>query len=728
MLPSMRIMLFSLIVAFPAWAVQPFIAPAELSGSMDIKLYPTENISSGSPVLVTFGVPFTRGSLADVATIRVLAGAVEIPACVELQTPWRHLTDPAIDGKSVRVARVQIAYTFTTVFPGNETIQVEWGGTPPAQSRVFLDPRSAWHLVTSGSFDAADGVYEPDVYAVLPREVMCKGILKPTRMHEVVSDLPETREEPLTVFNRTDWGKFERKDHAELNNFYSLLNEDEPEATEDSCLYKTDYEPWLYDRSATMFISYFRNGYFRFLREAVRAAEFYKNNVYDDTQTSTSNESPVGMFKLKNPDPNGYMGANGGMYSYNECLAYCYWLTGDEAVLPYVHWTANSYRDGTVPYGTHYIVPRVNTRWSSSTTGWTERHTSFKILSTSIAYELFGSTLFTADYLAHKPTSKGLLDSVNYKESLLEYIQDFIWHQNGAGGQITGQHVDGGLWHRYIQHEWTQPEFEDSLIVSPWMSCLAIDALLRGYALSEDVDIANFIRRMGGMLLAASHHKDSIHGYFQCEYESLNKPYYLMYSSGEVAYTNDSDGEHAMDIMAGLAWSEYFNILQGSSDATRIDRIADLNDVYSCGFKSFIRDSSAVNYGKMDFRVSPFRKPGWEHRTSGSLTWLMDSIDPSVAVNPLSMDKQLPVQVTLDVFPNPFATQTVIRYQIKTAGHTLLQVFDLEGELVADLVNATQPRGEYAVEWQPLMKGSGTYLLRLSVDGEVCFMRISLIQ
>src|SRR4029450_8048645 len=92
-----------------AHAVDPFQAPAQTSGTVAVKLYPTEGVATGVATRVTFGVPFTRGSLspADVATVRVLKAGVEVPAFVQALAPWRHVSDPSIDGQSIRVVRIQ---------------------------------------------------------------------------------------------------------------------------------------------------------------------------------------------------------------------------------------------------------------------------------------------------------------------------------------------------------------------------------------------------------------------------------------------------------------------------------------------------------------------------------------------------------------------------------------------------------------------------------------------
>src|SRR5262245_8097655 len=101
-----------------------FFAPADPTDSVNVQLVPLGNVTPGTPEVVTFGVPFTRGSVtqAQLSQVRVLKNGVEVPAFVEQLTPWRSIDDPGIDGQSVRVARVQIPYTFAALNP--ETIKI----------------------------------------------------------------------------------------------------------------------------------------------------------------------------------------------------------------------------------------------------------------------------------------------------------------------------------------------------------------------------------------------------------------------------------------------------------------------------------------------------------------------------------------------------------------------------------------------------------------------------
>ena len=81
-MPVLKVLLFLLIALSSQAQLQPFFAPVQPAGTMSLKLHPMENVTAGSPALVTFGVPFTRGSMsaAGLATLRVLHNGVEVPA------------------------------------------------------------------------------------------------------------------------------------------------------------------------------------------------------------------------------------------------------------------------------------------------------------------------------------------------------------------------------------------------------------------------------------------------------------------------------------------------------------------------------------------------------------------------------------------------------------------------------------------------------------------------
>ncbi|MBD3288420.1 DUF362 domain-containing protein, partial [candidate division KSB1 bacterium] len=80
-----------------------------------------------------------------------------------------------------------------------------------------------------------------------------------------------------------------------------------------------------------------------------------------------------------------------------------------------------------------------------------------------------------------------------------------------------------------------------------------------------------------------------------------------------------------------------------------------------------------------------------------------------------------PVSFSLKpAYPNPFNATTVISYDLATAGHVDLSIYNVRGELVSSLVNTHQQAGDYSVQWNGKLSNgmdatSGVYTYKLSV-------------
>jgi hypothetical protein len=554
------------LVAASAAAIEPFHAPAVPAGSVDVRLHPTEGVPTGTPVLVTFGLPLPRGSLtaAQLNTVRVLRAGQEIPAHVVELTPWRHRSNSVFDGTSVRVARIQIRHAFGVAFPNSETITVSWGGAPRAQNvAIYTDARTAWHTVTSGSFVAADGVMEPDVFAVLPADWLVRGTLKSSRSTPFDPTNGEARDNPATNDAIATWPDYQEAERALKNNFYSVINRDDPAVTAaNQCPYKTSQEPWLYDRAATMFVLYFRSGSFTALREAVRATQFYANRV-----------DAGGSFTLAPGDTK---------YAYNESMAYAYWAVGDDTLPTRIAQVASA-QNGFAH------------TWTPTRGFWTERHAAYKLLGHVVAYEVLGGA-----------TRR---DTVN------QILADYRAHQDGAGGAIPASRIDGGLYHFGSQHDgdWAS----GSLGASSWMSALLSDAVVRAYATGEDAATANFMRRLGNFLRATIVTTND-NGYDTSR--ALALPRYGMLLDGSDGQRNSADVEHALDVAGQIAWADWFARAAGQPDPSLLPAVQALYQTYDLGVNFWIRPTGPSS-GLPAYRVSPWRKWGWEHRTSDGIAF-----------------------------------------------------------------------------------------------------------
>lgn len=573
----MRSFLFLLwLLAAPAFAIEPFFAPAVPQGSIDVRLHPTEVVASGVPTLVTFGLPFPRGSIttAGLATVRVTRNGLELPAHVSELTPWRHRTNAVIDGQSVRVARIQLSYAFASGFPANEAIVVSWGGTPRALDVPGLqDARVAWHQVTSGSFVAADNVFEPDVYAVLPRDWLVRGVLKSSRSTPFDATNTDARDSAAANDAIAHWPETQEAERAHKNNFYTVIRRDDPSVPLSLYPpYKTDREPWLYDRAATMFVLYFRSGSFLALREAVQAAQWYS-----DRQNTT------GFFTVQ--------GADGDVkYAYNECQAYTYWTTGDPQMPLRIGRVA-----GAVDGFAH--------AWSPARNFWTERNAAFKLLAKVVAYEVLGG-------VAHR-------DAVN------QVLADLRAHQDGAAGLVPTPYIDGGLYHTGQQHDPAEMgAFLGSYLASSWMSVLVSDAALRAYATGEDSATAGFIARLGDFIRSTVIHTTGT----DYSSASLALPRYSVLRDGSDAVTSASDAEHALEVAAQLAWAHYFREAIGGDGSLLRDAALDVYATYDEGVNFWIRPAAPP--ANTAYRVAPPRKWAWEHRASDGLAFALIQSDP----------------------------------------------------------------------------------------------------
>ncbi|MFA6473075.1 MAG: T9SS type A sorting domain-containing protein, partial [Candidatus Latescibacterota bacterium] len=103
----------------------------------------------------------------------------------------------------------------------------------------------------------------------------------------------------------------------------------------------------------------------------------------------------------------------------------------------------------------------------------------------------------------------------------------------------------------------------------------------------------------------------------------------------------------------------------------------------------------------------------------GSQQYILENVNDAVTVN------NVPASFTLldQNFPNPFNPSTTITFTLSSRNHVRLDVFAINGQRVAQIIDDTLDKGAYAFTWKPQRTlGSGTYLYRLSTP-DVSFSR-----
>jgi hypothetical protein len=106
-------------------------------------------------------------------------------------------------------------------------------------------------------------------------------------------------------------------------------------------------------------------------------------------------------------------------------------------------------------------------------------------------------------------------------------------------------------------------------------------------------------------------------------------------------------------------------------------------------------------------------------------TILFSNDDPSAAPN----DGLLPVaRVEHRAYPNPFNPRLTIAYTLPHQAQVQLDIFDVGGRRVANLVNEIQAAGEKSSAWDADRLPSGAYFYRLRVDGQALTGKVHLIK
>ncbi len=104
---------------------------------------------------------------------------------------------------------------------------------------------------------------------------------------------------------------------------------------------------------------------------------------------------------------------------------------------------------------------------------------------------------------------------------------------------------------------------------------------------------------------------------------------------------------------------------------------------------------------------------------------------PLVADNiPTSTEfEEIPETLTLHTnYPNPFNPQTTIDYALPATTPVRLVVYDMTGKTVSILVDGVQVQGQHTVNFRADHLPTGTYIYRLTANGETRTRKMTLIR
>jgi flagellar hook assembly protein FlgD len=87
----------------------------------------------------------------------------------------------------------------------------------------------------------------------------------------------------------------------------------------------------------------------------------------------------------------------------------------------------------------------------------------------------------------------------------------------------------------------------------------------------------------------------------------------------------------------------------------------------------------------------------------------------------------------LTAYPNPFNPSTQIRFAMQDEGLAALRVYNLNGQIVRELVHEQRAAGEYTVSWdgrdnRGVVTASGVYFIRLETGNQVKLSKVTLVR
>lgn len=122
--------------------------------------------------------------------------------------------------------------------------------------------------------------------------------------------------------------------------------------------------------------------------------------------------------------------------------------------------------------------------------------------------------------------------------------------------------------------------------------------------------------------------------------------------------------------------------------------------------------------------------------TDGGATWMNFEIPTPGASNGGASAVPAPAQFVLSLdpnYPNPFNPMTRLSFEIPTGGLVRMEIFDLKGRLVAQVLDGTLEAGRHEVVWTGLDRSggevaSGVYFSRLTFGQESLTGRMTLVR
>jgi hypothetical protein len=606
-------------------AVMLLTALTSSAPAADITVSLKANVASpGSDETVSFGLPLPPDHLTDPAQVAVFDNGTEIPAYVETLVPWRWENTGGI-----RSVLIQFQMDLSGITEKEVAVRTGVARTQSISAKTPIE----------NTLVDTEGEQGPRILALLPAQWMCDSWIAGPQI-------------PASA----NTGAYSGYENWIQDNFPGTMDYDYALA-----------EPWLYDRPTTLYKIYIRYGAGAFGEDVFKAAygslNTYRQLIYDSTDCSAPYYCP-GSFSLKNPNAGDSW--HDQKYSYTECFALHYMLTGDDRCLGKIRDIANFWRRA---YGDVYQT------YTPGRGGWTERHYSYNVMSFIHAYEILGDALDSSD--------------------VIEWVNSLFDHQDAPQ---DGFAPDGSWRHYSTDHG----EGGYTLGSSVWMSSIMFDVIFKYYLMTGDDKALASLNTYADWV-------DSCGMTKQPWGDSLDMMWYYAGCSGLAGQTADYNGT---TVTLDGPWADGYETAHSM----------ELTYVYAAGYWAGGKvDQQFMDWIDIVFPVAL--------NSSHLLYFLGDANPVAMHAVARRSRSGISIAAWQDPYNSQTEIRfTVLPLSGTNRVNVRLRVFSPDGRRVADLCNRTLPAGAYGLVWNTGAVPPGIYLLRLTADERVCAKQMVLMK
>jgi hypothetical protein len=128
-----------------------------------------------------------------------------------------------------------------------------------------------------------------------------------------------------------------------------------------------------------------------------------------------------------------------------------------------------------------------------------------------------------------------------------------------------------------------------------------------------------------------------------------------------------------------------------------------------------LADYAAVNPGIYDLHVT---RNGYEDYDLEDIL-ITENLEMDITLVSTGEDHNVVEKTTslTGIYPNPFNPQTEIGFELAKADEVRIEVYNLKGQKVADLLNEVRSAGSYSINWNADDQPSGIYMIRFRAGG-----------